>query len=205
MNFLNLLHKINKNVLDLNKFDKNFEHNELQQPESASLPWPGVSRLRLFNFHRIYLGILGKNLLEFNHSNILHLKLPYVVQMRHSVYSLKTIFYLGDYIKGGGHFVLAQEQDWEVKDQSFSYNAYEAFLGDMSQMTVWNTVLSPQDIYNLAGSCKNARDDAVVISWADFVPNLRGVYKKSSKSYACDCKSKSFTTMHVIELCVVSL
>ena len=112
--------------------------------------------------------------------------------MRHSVYSLKTIFYLDDYIKGGGHFVLAQEQDWEVKDQSFSYNAYEAFLGDMSQMTVWNTVLSPQDIFNLAGSFKNARDDAVVISLADFVPNLRGVYKKSSKSYGCDCKSESF-------------
>ena len=120
--------------------------------------------------------------------------LVYLILMRHSVFSKRTsqnlvkIFFLGDYIRGGGQFVLAQEQDWEVVDQSFSYNAYEAFLGDMSQMTVWNTVLSPQDIYNLAGSCKNARDDAVVISWADFVPNLSGVYKKSSKSYACDCK-----------------
>ena len=120
--------------------------------------------------------------------------LVYLILMRHSVFSLRTsqnlvkIFFVGDYIRGGGQFVLAQEQDWEVADQSFSYNAYEAFLGDMSQMTVWNTVLSPQDIYNLAGSCKNTRDDAVVISWADFVPNLSGVYKKSSKSYACDCK-----------------
>ena len=84
--------------------------------------------------------------------------------------------------------MLAQEQDWDTQEQKFAYNAYEAFLGDMSQMTVWNTVLSPQDIYNLAGSCKNAKDDAVVISWADFLPNLSGAYKKSPKSYACGCK-----------------
>ena len=104
-------------------------------------------------------------------------------RMRHS-----GIFYLGDHIRGGGQFVLAQEQDWEPEEQTFTYNSYEAFLGDMSQMTVWNTVLSPQDIYNLAGSCSNAKDDYVVISWADFVENMQGVYRKSSKSHVCDCK-----------------
>ena len=88
--------------------------------------------------------------------------------------------------------MLAQEQDWDTKEQKFTYNAYEAFLGDMSQMTVWNTVLSSQDIYNLAASCKNARDDAVVVSWADFLPSLSGAYEKSPKSYACYSKLKHY-------------
>lgn len=107
----------------------------------------------------------------------------------HPYFIVRNVFLnIGEYIKGGGQFVLAQEQDWDTKEQKFTYNAYEAFLGDMSQMTVWNTVLSSQDIYNLAASCKSARDDAVVISWADFLPNLSGAYEKSPKSYVCDSK-----------------
>ena len=84
--------------------------------------------------------------------------------------------------------MLAQEQDWEAEEDQFTYNPYEAFLGDMSQMTVWNTVLSSQDVYNLAGSCTNARNDAVVISWADFLPGFTGDYRKTPSSNACHCK-----------------
>ena len=84
--------------------------------------------------------------------------------------------------------MLAQEQDWEAEEDQFTYNPYEAFLGDMSQMTVWGTVLSSQDIYNLAGSCMNSRNDAIVVSWADFVAELNGDYRKTSVSYACYCK-----------------
>ena len=84
--------------------------------------------------------------------------------------------------------MLAQEQDWESEENQFTYNPYEAFLGDMSQLTVWNTVLSAHDIYNLAGSCMNSRNEAIVISWADFVPGLTGSYKTTQTSHACDCK-----------------
>ena len=97
----------------------------------------------------------------------------------------------GDFIRGGGHFVLAQEQDWDTEEKQFTYNPYEAFIGDMSQMTVWNTVLSSQDIYNLAGSCLNSRNDALVVSWGDFVPELTGDYRKTTESSACRCKSYS--------------
>ena len=84
--------------------------------------------------------------------------------------------------------MLAQEQDWEAEEEEFTYNPYEAFLGDMSQMTVWNTVLSSQDIYNLAGSCLNSKNEQIVVSWADFAPGLTGDYRKTSVSVACHCK-----------------
>ena len=55
-------------------------------------------------------------------------------------------------------------------------------------MTIWNTVLSSQDIYDLASSCLSVENDATVISWGDFVPEFTGDYKMTSKSYVCDCK-----------------
>lgn len=94
----------------------------------------------------------------------------------------------GDFIRGGGEVVLAQEQDWEATANRFAYNPLEAFLGDMSQLTLWNKVLSGRDVYNLAGSCSSAEQDAIVVAWADFVPGLHGSYKKTEKSHACDCK-----------------
>lgn len=94
----------------------------------------------------------------------------------------------GDFIRGGGELVLAQEQDWEAAENRFTYNPLEAFLGDMSQLNLWNKVLSNREIYNLAGSCGSSERDAITIAWADFVPELQGSYKKTDKSYACDCK-----------------
>ena len=103
----------------------------------------------------------------------------------------------GDYIRGGGELVLAQEQDWEPTEKRFSYNPFEAFTGDMSQLNLWNKVLSANEVYNLAGKCRTSENDALVVAWSDFIPGLHGSYKKTTKSYACDCKYIRYIMEHM--------
>lgn len=78
--------------------------------------------------------------------------------------------------------VLGQEQD----SLGGSFSPEEAFIGDLSQLDVWNKVLSPQDIYNLVRSCNT--EPGNVKAWADFRDGLQGVYVLADKSYACDCE-----------------
>lgn len=91
-------------------------------------------------------------------------------------------FQSGAVIRGGGVMVLGQEQD-SLGD---SFSPEEAFTGDLSQLNVWDKVLSPQDIYNLVRSCR--AEPGNVKAWADFRVGLQGVYVLTPKSYACDCE-----------------
>ena len=87
--------------------------------------------------------------------------------------------------------VLGQEQD----SLGGSFSPEEAFTGDLSQLNVWDKVLSPQDIYNLVRSCHGKHGN--VKAWADFREGLQGVYVLTSKSFACLCKKfRDFNKMN---------
>jgi len=85
-------------------------------------------------------------------------------------------------IKGGGVMVLGQEQD----SLGGSFSPEEAFTGDLSQLNVWNKVLSPHEIYNLVRNCFTEAGN--VKAWADFQTGLQGVYVLTNKSHACNCE-----------------
>ena len=56
----------------------------------------------------------------------------------------------------------------------------------MSQLSVWRRVLSSNEVYDLAMSCKHAAGD--VLAWADFSEQNHGNIIKTEPSLACDCK-----------------
>lgn len=89
-------------------------------------------------------------------------------------------------IKGGGVMVLGQEQD----SLGGSFSPEEAFTGDLSQLNVWDKVLTPKDIYNLVRSCGVGEGN--VKAWADFRKGLQGVYVLTSTPYACKCEFTYF-------------
>ena len=78
--------------------------------------------------------------------------------------------------------ILGQDQD----EIGGGFNTEEAVIGDVSQLNLWSRVLSDNDIHNLAWSCGTFTGD--VANWADFSDDFIGIYFKSTKSYACDCK-----------------
>ena len=78
--------------------------------------------------------------------------------------------------------VLGQEQD----SLGGSFSPEEAFTGDLSQLNVWDKVLSPQEIYNLVRSCHGEHGN--VKAWVDFREGLQGVYVLTSKPFACLCE-----------------
>ena len=91
-------------------------------------------------------------------------------------------FQQGQVISGDGVLILGQEQD----ELGGGFNTEENFIGDVSQMNVFDYVLSANEIYNLAYSCDYVEGN--VAAWADFRERLFGEYHLTDKSYACDCK-----------------
>ena len=91
-------------------------------------------------------------------------------------------FQQGEIITGNGVLILGQEQD----DLGGGFNTEENFIGDVSQMNVFDYVLSENDIYNLVYSCDYVKGN--VAAWADFREQLFGEYHVTDKSYVCDCK-----------------
>ena len=91
-------------------------------------------------------------------------------------------FQKGEVITGGGVLILGQEQD----ELGGGFNTEENFMGDISQMNIFDHVLSANNIYNLAYSCDHVKGN--VASWGDFREELDGEYHLTDKSYACDCE-----------------
>ncbi|KAK3728579.1 hypothetical protein QZH41_011661 [Actinostola sp. cb2023] len=87
-------------------------------------------------------------------------------------------------IKGGGVLVLGQEQD-TLGD---GFSPEEAFTGDISQMNLWDRVLSANEVANLVYSCQASEGN--VKAWGDFVAGLQGVFVRTTRSHACDFNSK---------------
>ena len=91
-------------------------------------------------------------------------------------------FQQGEVITGGGVLILGQEQD----ELGGGFNTEENFIGDVSQLNIFDYVLSANDIYNLVYSCDYVKGN--VAAWSDFRERLFGTYYLTDQSYACDCE-----------------
>ncbi|XP_078371653.1 sushi, von Willebrand factor type A, EGF and pentraxin domain-containing protein 1-like [Oculina patagonica] len=94
--------------------------------------------------------------------------------------SSAAAFQQGEVVSGGGVLILGQEQD----ELGGGFNTEENFIGDVSQMNIFDYVMSANDIYNLAYSCDHVKGN--VAAWGDFREQLFGEYHVTGRSYACD-------------------
>ena len=92
-----------------------------------------------------------------------------------------TSFQRGEVITGNGYLILGQEQD----TLGGGFNTEENFIGDISQMNVFDYVLSANDVYNLVYSCDYVKGN--VAAWDDFRELLFGEYHVTDKAYVCEC------------------
>ncbi|KAG7461968.1 hypothetical protein MATL_G00196770 [Megalops atlanticus] len=91
---------------------------------------------------------------------------------------------VGTTIQGGGALVLGQDQDQKGE----GFNPVESFVGSISQLNIWNYVLTPQQIKALATSCPKDVFRGNVLAWPDFLRGTMGRVKISEKSIFCaDC------------------
>ncbi|XP_035375850.1 sushi, von Willebrand factor type A, EGF and pentraxin domain-containing protein 1 isoform X3 [Electrophorus electricus] len=91
---------------------------------------------------------------------------------------------VGTTIPGGGALVLGQDQD----QRGEGFNPVESFVGSLSQLNIWNYVLSPQQIRSLATSCPSDLQKGNVFAWPDFLHGVTGRVKINPKSMFCaDC------------------
>uniref|UniRef100_A0A8C6R0X9 Sushi, von Willebrand factor type A, EGF and pentraxin domain-containing protein 1 n=1 Tax=Nannospalax galili TaxID=1026970 RepID=A0A8C6R0X9_NANGA len=101
---------------------------------------------------------------------------------------------VGKAIPGGGALVLGQEQD--KKGEGF--NPAESFVGSISQLNLWDYVLSPQQVKSLASSCPEELRRGNVLAWPDFLLGIMGKVKVDSKSIFCsDCPSLEGSIPHL--------
>uniref|UniRef100_H0YSS6 Sushi, von Willebrand factor type A, EGF and pentraxin domain-containing protein 1 n=1 Tax=Taeniopygia guttata TaxID=59729 RepID=H0YSS6_TAEGU len=97
-------------------------------------------------------------------------------------------------ILGGGALVLGQEQDQKGE----GFNPAESFVGSISQLNIWNHVLSPQQVKSLATSCPEELQKGNVLAWPDFLPGVVGRVKIDYKSIFCaDCPSLQGSIPHL--------
>ena len=107
-------------------------------------------------------------------------------------------FQQGEVISGDGVMILGQEQD----EIGGGFNTEENFVGDVSQLNIFDYALSANDIYNLVYSCDYVKGN--VAAWSDFRERLFGTYYLTDKSYACDCEC-SILPMQFIMRCEITV
>ncbi|CAH1779630.1 unnamed protein product [Owenia fusiformis] len=88
----------------------------------------------------------------------------------------------GTYIRGGGAFVLGQEQDGYER----LFNPQEAFIGELTQVNVYDSVLPEESINDIANStyCNMALGD--VLNWPQFATGLNGNVEVRNGSFCLD-------------------
>ena len=74
----------------------------------------------------------------------------------------------GHVIRGGGALILGQEQD----SVGGGFDASQSFVGMMSQVNLWNRVLTAQEISHMSQSCRS--EEGNVLKWSDFKHGIRG-------------------------------
>nr|XP_043878628.1 sushi, von Willebrand factor type A, EGF and pentraxin domain-containing protein 1 isoform X4 [Solea senegalensis] len=104
---------------------------------------------------------------------------------------------VGTTIPGGGVLVLGQDQD----QRGEGFNPVESFVGSMSQLNIWDRVLTPQQIKVLASSCpaSHVTHRGNVLAWPDFLNGVVGRVKVNRSSIFCaDCPKleNAFPHMH---------
>ena len=82
-------------------------------------------------------------------------------------------------ISGGGILIAGQEQD----DLGDDFSVSEAFIGSLSQLNIWDSVLSDEAIQQLGSHCDN--DAGNVVAWGDFRRDVEGAVKVVSPTAAC--------------------
>ncbi|XP_055973137.1 sushi, von Willebrand factor type A, EGF and pentraxin domain-containing protein 1 [Sorex fumeus] len=101
---------------------------------------------------------------------------------------------VGSPIPGGGALVIGQEQD--KKGEGF--NPAESFVGSISQLNLWDYVLSPQQVKSLATSCPEELSKGNVLAWPDFLSGVVGKVKIEPKSIFCsDCPPLEGSVPHL--------
>ncbi|KAI1888389.1 hypothetical protein AGOR_G00184640 [Albula goreensis] len=91
---------------------------------------------------------------------------------------------IGTTIPGGGALVLGQDQD----QRGEGFNPVESFVGSMSQLNIWDYVLTAQQIKALATSCPEDIAKGNVLAWPDFLTGVMGRVKITGNSVFCaDC------------------
>ncbi|KAM6949553.1 LOW QUALITY PROTEIN: sushi, von Willebrand factor type A, EGF and pentraxin domain-containing protein 1 [Aplochiton taeniatus] len=93
---------------------------------------------------------------------------------------------VGTTIPGGGALVLGQDQD----QRGEGFNPVESFVGSISQLNIWDRVLTPQQIKVLASSCpvSHVTHRGNVLAWPDFLAGVVGRVKTNLNSIFCaDC------------------
>ncbi|XP_067379775.1 sushi, von Willebrand factor type A, EGF and pentraxin domain-containing protein 1 isoform X2 [Channa argus] len=93
---------------------------------------------------------------------------------------------VGTTIPGAGALVLGQDQD----QRGEGFNPVESFVGSISQLNIWDRVLTPQQIKVLASSCpaSHVTHRGNVLAWPDFLNGVVGRVKVNLNSIFCaDC------------------
>ncbi|KXJ26646.1 sushi, von Willebrand factor type A, EGF and pentraxin domain-containing protein 1 [Exaiptasia diaphana] len=76
----------------------------------------------------------------------------------------------GNTIQGGGKVVLGLDQD----SLGGGFDVEQSFVGELTHVYLWNTVLSTDVIFNMARVCREFPHPDHVVGWADFGSNLNG-------------------------------
>ncbi|MBN3306145.1 SVEP1 protein, partial [Amia calva] len=101
---------------------------------------------------------------------------------------------VGTTIPGGGALVLGQDQD----QRGEGFNPVESFVGSMSQLNIWDHVLTPQQIQALASSCPEDLQRGNLLAWPDFLTGIVGRVKITPKSMFCaDCPVLESAVSHL--------
>ncbi|XP_019713979.1 sushi, von Willebrand factor type A, EGF and pentraxin domain-containing protein 1 isoform X2 [Hippocampus comes] len=103
---------------------------------------------------------------------------------------------VGNSIPGGGALVLGQDQD----QRGEGFNPVESFVGSISQLNIWDRVLTPQQIKVLASSCPTSHvtHRGNVLAWPDFLNGGLGRVKVNLSSIFCaDCPPLENTVPHL--------
>lgn len=103
---------------------------------------------------------------------------------------------VGTTIPGGGALVLGQDQD----QRGDGFNPVESFVGSISQLNIWDRVLTPQQIKVLSSSCPASQvtHRGNVLAWPDFLNGVVGRVKVNQNSIFCaDCPKLESAVPHL--------
>jgi len=85
----------------------------------------------------------------------------------------------GHVINTNGILIIGQEQDWF----GGGFDATQNYIGELTDLNMWNRVLDASEISNLSKSCHGGRGN--VKKWSDFKVGIRGDVRFISPS-ACE-------------------
>uniref|UniRef100_A0A3Q3JW62 Sushi, von Willebrand factor type A, EGF and pentraxin domain-containing protein 1 n=1 Tax=Monopterus albus TaxID=43700 RepID=A0A3Q3JW62_MONAL len=103
---------------------------------------------------------------------------------------------VGTAIPGGGALVLGQDQD----QRGEGFNPVESFVGSISQLNIWDRVLTPQQIKVLASNCpaSHVSHRGNVLAWPDFLNGAVGRVKVNLNSIFCaNCPKLENAVLHL--------